>query len=199
MGHVRQAVTTPAPVLGLRGLLLLLRQWGGTGLVVRGQHEGLWRGAGQKVRGGGVHVVLGVLVVHAAAHHVLLLSMRAVAAVREAALATVAAVAVHKVPYFLFVVADVVRQLRLLEAGRAHALVAAAVAAAAARRRAGVRRVEARLDQGLTGLRRDHGLQLTRGEGVDVAGLGRHQQHHLRARQRRELVRLQQTAKVVGQ
>ena len=38
----------------------------------------------------------------------------------------------------------------------------------------------------------DHGLELAGGEGVDVARLGGHQQHHLGARQRGKLVCLQQ-------
>lgn len=86
--------------------------------------------------------------------------------------------AVHQLPYFLLVVGNVVRQLGLLEAGGRHPLVA---------RRAGrwrVRAVEARLDQRLAGLARDHRLQLARRECIHVAGLARHQQHHLRARQR---------------
>lgn len=96
--------------------------------------------------------------------------------------------AVHKLPYFgIVVVADVVRQVRLLEPGGGHALVAR-VGARAGRTR--VRRVQARLYQRLARLRRDHRLQLARGERVHVARLGRHQQHHLRARQRRQLVRL---------
>jgi len=96
--------------------------------------------------------------------------------------------AVHKLPYFgIVVVADVVRQVRLLEPGGGHALVAR-VGARAGRTR--VRRVQARLYQRLARLRRDHRLQLARGERVHVTRLGRHQQHHLRARQRRQLVRL---------
>ena len=38
----------------------------------------------------------------------------------------------------------------------------------------------------------NHGLELAGGEGVDVARLGGHQQHHLGARQRGKLVCLQQ-------
>lgn len=93
--------------------------------------------------------------------------------------------AVHQLPYFLLVVGNVVRQLGLLEAGRRHPL----VPRRAGRRR--VRAVEARLDQGLARLARDHRLQLPRRERVHVAGLARDQQHHLRAGQRRQLVRLQ--------
>lgn len=86
--------------------------------------------------------------------------------------------AVHQLPYFLLVVGNVVRQLGLLEAGGRHPL----VARRAGRRR--IRAVEARLNQRLAGLARDHRLQLARRECVHVTGLARHQQHHLRACQR---------------
>ena len=89
---------------------------------------------------------------------------------------------VHHLPYFLVVVVQRVRQLGLLEAGGRHALVL--------RRRRRVRRVEARLDERLARLRRDHRLQLAGGERVHVTRLAGHQQHHLRPGQRRQLVRL---------
>lgn len=93
---------------------------------------------------------------------------------------------VHHLPYFRVLVADVVRQLRFLEAGGGHALVAGR---GPGRR---VRGVQAGLDEGLARLAGDHGLQLAGGEGVHVAGLGGHQEHHLGARQRGQLVCLQQ-------
>lgn len=77
--------------------------------------------------------------------------------------------AVHQLPYFLLVVGDVVRQLGLLEAGGRHPL----VARRARRRR--IRAVEARLDQRLPGIARDHRLQFARRERVHMAGLARHQ------------------------
>lgn len=80
-----------------------------------------------------------------------------------------------------------VGEVRLLEARGAHALVHGGVRA---RRR--VRRVEARLDQGLARLARDHGLQFARGERVDVARLTGHQQQDLGARQGGQLVRLRE-------
>ena len=89
---------------------------------------------------------------------------------------------VHHLPYFLVLVVQGVRQLRLLEARGRHPLV---------HRAAGrIRRVEARLDQRLSRLRGDHRLQLPRREGVDVARLARHQQHHLSSCQRRQFVGL---------
>lgn len=93
--------------------------------------------------------------------------------------------AVHQLPYFRVFVADVVAELRLLEARRAHPLVAGCSAAGR------VRRVEARLDQRLARLRRDHRLQLPRGKRVDVARLGGHQEHHLGAGQRGQFVGLE--------
>lgn len=81
-----------------------------------------------------------------------------------------------------------VGEVGLLEAGGAHPLVGGGVGAG---RRVG--RVQAGLDQGLARLRRDHGLQLPGGERVHVSRLARHQQQHLSARQRRQLVRLQET------
>lgn len=92
---------------------------------------------------------------------------------------------VHHLPYFLVLVVQRVSQLRLLEAGGRHALVDGAG------RRVG--RVEARLDQRLAGLGRDHRLQFPRGERVDVARLAGHQQHDLRARQCRQFVSLRQS------
>lgn len=96
--------------------------------------------------------------------------------------------AVHKLPYFGIVfVADVVRQVGLLEPGGGHALVAGV---GARRGRARIRRVEARLYECFARLGRDHRLQLARGERVHVTRFGRHQQHDLRAGQRGQLVRL---------
>lgn len=91
---------------------------------------------------------------------------------------------VHQLSYFLLVVGDVVSQLGLLESGRGHSL----IARRARRRR--VRTVEARLDQRLSRLARYHRLELPRCERVHVTGLARHEQHHLRPRQRRKLVSL---------
>jgi len=82
---------------------------------------------------------------------------------------------VNKLPYFLVVVADVIAELRLLEARGRHALVPAGVAARGTR----VRGVEARLDQGLARLRGYHWLELASGERVHMPGLRCHQQHHL--------------------
>ena len=87
---------------------------------------------------------------------------------------------VHHLSYFLLVFVDVVAELRLLEAGGRHALVASARS-----RRRRVRRVEARLDQCFAGLGGNHRLQLARGERVDVTGLRGDQQHDLGPRQRR--------------
>lgn len=98
---------------------------------------------------------------------------------------------VHHLSYFRVLVADVVRQLGLLESGGGHPLVPGS---GTGRR---VRRVQARLDEGLPGLAGYHRLELARREGVDVAGLGRHQQHHLGAGQRRQLVRLEQGERCV--
>lgn len=79
-----------------------------------------------------------------------------------------------------------VGEVRLLEARGAHALVHGWVGAW---RR--VRRVEARLDQGLARLARDHGLEFARSKRVDVARFTGHQQQDLGARQGGQLVRLQ--------
>lgn len=79
-----------------------------------------------------------------------------------------------------------VGEVGLLEARGAHALVRGRVGA---RRR--VRRVQAGLDQSFARLAGDHGLQLTRGERVDVTRLAGHQQQDLSSRERGELVRLQ--------
>lgn len=100
----------------------------------------------------------------------------------------VRAAAIHQLPYFAILIGDVVGQFGFLEPCRGHALIPGAAAAAARRR---VRRVQARLDQRLPRLGRDHRLQLPRRERVHVPRLRRHQQHHLRPRQRRQLVRLQ--------
>ena len=51
------------------------------------------------------------------------------------------------------------------------------------------------LYQCLSGVRGDHGLELPGGEGVHVAGLGGHEEHHLGPSQGRELVGLQQQAR----
>lgn len=87
-----------------------------------------------------------------------------------------------------------VGEVRLLEARGAHALVHGGVGA---RRR--VRRVEARLDQGLARLARDHGLEFARGERVDVARFAGHQQQDLGARQGGKLVRLRERGESVGE
>ena len=54
-----------------------------------------------------------------------------------------------------------------------------------------VRLVQTGLDERLASLARDHRLQLRRGEGVDVARLRGHQQHHLCPCKGAQFVRLQ--------
>jgi hypothetical protein len=78
---------------------------------------------------------------------------------------------VHHLPYFLVLVVQRVRQLRLLEAGRRHPLVHCA--------RRWVRGVEARLNQLLSRLGCDHRLELPRRKRVDMSRLTGHQKHHL--------------------
>lgn len=80
---------------------------------------------------------------------------------------------VNHLSYFRILVADVVGELGLLEAGGRHPL----VAARRTDRRIG--RIQAGLDQRLARLAGDHRLQFAGGERVHVPGLRRHQQHHL--------------------
>lgn len=93
---------------------------------------------------------------------------------------------VHHLAHLVLLLGDGVGELGLLVPGGRHALVMVRVAGH--RRRVGA--VQAGLDQRFARLRRDHGLQLPGGEGVDVARLGGDQQHHLGPRQRGQLVRL---------
>lgn len=99
---------------------------------------------------------------------------------------------VHHLSYFRVLVADVVREFRLLESGRRHALVPGSGSGR------WVRGVQARLDQRLARLARDHRLELAGSKRVHVAGLGCHQEHHLGAGQCREFVRLQQNEKLIS-
>lgn len=78
-----------------------------------------------------------------------------------------------------------VGEVRLLESRGAHSLVHGRVGAW---RR--VRRIQARLDQGLARLTRDHGLELAGGKSVHVARFTGHQQQDLGSRQGGQLVRL---------
>lgn len=96
---------------------------------------------------------------------------------------SVPVVTVYQLSYFRVLVGDVVAELRLLEPGGRHPLVAAAHTGR-------IRRVEAGLDELLSRLRGDHRLQLARGKCVHVARLAGHQQHHLRPGQRGQLVGL---------
>lgn len=80
---------------------------------------------------------------------------------------------VNHLPYFRVLVGDVVGELGLLEAGGRHALVPAASP------RRGIGGIQAGLDQSLARFGGDHGLEFARGEGVDVAGFGGDQEHHL--------------------
>jgi len=97
---------------------------------------------------------------------------------------SVPVMAVYQLSYFRVLVGDVVAELRLLESGGRHPLIAATDAGR-------IRRVEAGLDELLARLRGDHRLQLARGKCVHVARLAGHQQHHLRPGQRGQLVGLQ--------
>lgn len=73
---------------------------------------------------------------------------------------------VRQLPHLHVLVNYVIGELGFLEAGGRHALLAGG---------GRVGRVEARLDEPLAGVRRDHGLQLPRGERVHVARLRRDQ------------------------
>lgn len=84
-----------------------------------------------------------------------------------------------------FRLGHLVGEVRLLESRGAHSLVHGGVGAW---RR--VRRIQARLDQGLARLTRDHGLELAGGKSVHVARFAGHQQQDLGSRQGGQLVRL---------
>lgn len=85
---------------------------------------------------------------------------------------------VYHMPYFRLLVADVVRQFGLLEAGGGHPLVAGS---GAGRR---IRGIEARLDQGFARLAGYHRLEFSRRESVHVACFRSDQEHHLCSCQR---------------
>jgi len=89
---------------------------------------------------------------------------------------------VHHLPYFLVLVVQRVSQLRLFEARGRHPLVHGVGWR--------VRRVQTRLNEGLSCFRSDHRLKLPSGKSIYMARFTGHQQHHLGARQCRQFVSL---------